>query len=58
MTRDIWQQKSDEELITASEHLSEYTKEAEDMIRAELQRRRMYEPEPTVRTLGVEANTQ
>jgi hypothetical protein len=30
MARDIWQQKSDEELMTASEHLSEYTEEAEE----------------------------
>ncbi len=39
MLKDIWGQKSDEELIAASEHLSEYTKEAEEIIRAELQRR-------------------
>ena len=48
-TKSIWQQKGDEELIVASEHLSEYTKEAEEIIRAELKRRRMPEPEPTVR---------
>jgi hypothetical protein len=58
ITKDIWQQKSDEELITVSEHLSEYTEEAEEIIRAELQRRRMPEPEPTVRTFGVEQSEQ
>jgi hypothetical protein len=48
-TKSIWQQAGDEELIVASEHLSDYTKEAEEIIRAELRQRQMPEPEPTVR---------
>src|SRR2546423_1668716 len=58
MTRDIWRQKSDEELITASEHLSEYTEDAEEIIRAELRRRHMPEPEPTARILEAEQSKQ
>jgi hypothetical protein len=56
-TKSIWQQKGDEELIVASEHLSDYTKEAEAIIRAELKRRRMPEPEPTVRDETVRDET-
>jgi hypothetical protein len=36
MSSNIWQQKSDEELMAAAEHLSEYTRAAEEIIRAEL----------------------
>lgn len=58
MIKDVWQQKSDEEVITASEHLSQYTKETEEIIRTELRRRRMPEPEPTARTVGDEQSKQ
>jgi hypothetical protein len=58
MSRNIWQQKSDEELIAASEHLSDYTREAEEIIRAELQRRQMPEPPPTVREGIVDDGTR
>lgn len=50
-TIDIWGQKSDEELIIASENLSKYRVEAEEIIRAELRKRGISEPEPTVRTI-------
>lgn len=58
MTKDIWHRKSDEELITASQHLSDYTEETQEIIRAELQRRRdMPEPAPTLRTAEDERST-
>ena len=59
MTRDIWQQKTDEELMAASEHLSDYTTAGEAMIRAELQRRHMPEPPITEREViddGIKLN--
>lgn len=58
MLKDIWQQKSDEELIHASEHLSEYTKEAEEFIRAELKIRGLPEPMPTTREEIIENKTK
>jgi hypothetical protein len=58
LLKGTWQQKSDDELVAASEHLSEYTKEAEEVIRVELRRRGMSEPGPTVRTIGNEQSSQ
>ena len=48
-TKEVWRQKSDRELIIASENLSEYTEEAAGIICAELQRRNILEQEPTLR---------
>jgi putative signal transducing protein len=42
----IWRDKSDDELLEASESLSDFTEEAERVIRAELRRRGLPEPEP------------
>jgi hypothetical protein len=57
--QDVWKQKSDDELIAASEDFSVYTEEAEEIIRAELRRRRdMPEPEPTVRPIENEPSKQ
>jgi hypothetical protein len=59
ITQDVWKQKSDEELLAASEDFSVYTEEAEEIIRAEMRRRRdMPEPAPIVRTVGDEQSGQ
>ena len=57
-TKEIWEQKSDEELIIASENLSDFTEEAEEIIRAELRKRLISEPEPTVRIVSEEQSKQ
>jgi hypothetical protein len=50
MSENIWQQRSDEELIHASANLFEYTRVGEDLIRAELRRRSLPEPPVTKRS--------
>ena len=45
---EIWRAKSDDELLEAGKDLSEYTEEGERIIRAELQRRGLPEPEPPI----------
>ena len=40
----IWREKSDEDLIEAGDHLSEFTSEGERIIRAELRRRGLPDP--------------
>jgi hypothetical protein len=45
---EIWRAKSDDELLEAREDLSEYTEEGERIIRAELQRRGLPEPDPPI----------
>jgi hypothetical protein len=47
---EIWAAKSDDELVEASGELFEYTEEGERIIRAELQRRGLPEPDPPVGT--------
>ena len=44
----IWADKTDDELLEAAGELSEYTKEGERIIRAELQRRGLPQPEPPI----------
>lgn len=46
----IWAGKTDDELLEAAEELSEYTEEGERIIRAELQRRGLPQPEPPIGT--------
>jgi hypothetical protein len=46
--RDLWRAKTDEELIEASQELSEYTEEGERIIRAELRRRGLAVPPPPI----------
>jgi hypothetical protein len=41
----IWRDKSDDEVAEAASNLSEYTEEAAQVIRAEMQRRGLSEPE-------------
>jgi hypothetical protein len=41
---EIWQQKSDRELEFAARVISDYTEEAQEVIRAEIQRRGLTEP--------------
>lgn len=48
IAKELWEKKTDDELITASEHLSDYSKELEEIILEELQRRKLSVPEPTV----------
>ena len=45
---EIWRAKSDDELLEASEDLSEYTEEGERIILAELQRRGLPRPDPPI----------
>lgn len=40
----IWREKSDEDLIEAGGHLSEFTSEGERIIRGELRRRGLPDP--------------
>ena len=47
-SEEIWRAKSDDELLEASEDLSEYTEEGERIIRAELQRRGLPKPDPPI----------
>lgn len=47
-SEEIWRAKSDDELLEASEDLSEYTEEGERIIRTELQRRGLPEPDPPI----------
>jgi putative signal transducing protein len=42
----IWHDKSDDELIEAADNLSDFTEEAERVIREELRRRGLPEPQP------------
>lgn len=44
----IWADKTDDELLEAAGELSEYTEEGERIIRAELQRRGLQQPEPAI----------
>jgi hypothetical protein len=44
----IWAEKSDEELLEASRELAEYTEAGEHIIRAEIRRRRLPEPDPPI----------
>lgn len=46
----IWAAKSDDELVEASGELFEYTEEGERIIRAELRRRGLPEPDPPIGT--------
>jgi hypothetical protein len=47
---EIWAAKSDDELVEASGELFEYTEEGERIIRAELQRRGLPQPNPPIGT--------
>jgi len=47
---EIWAAKSDDDLLEASGELFEYTEEGERIIRAELQRRGLPEPDPSIGT--------
>ena len=44
----IWSAKSDDELLEAAQELFEYTEEGERIIRAELQRRGLPQPDPPI----------
>jgi len=44
----IWAAKSDDELLEASDELFEYTEEGEHIIRAEIRRRGLPEPDPPI----------
>src|SRR5215831_8795350 len=44
----IWAAKSDDDLLEASNELFEYTEEGEHIIRAELRRRGLPEPDPPI----------
>src|SRR2546428_12181014 len=44
----IWAAKTDDELLEAGGELSEYTEEGERIIRAELQRRGLPQPDPPI----------
>lgn len=44
----LWRSKTDEEVLEAALVLEEYTEEAEGIIRAELRRRGLQEPEPAI----------
>jgi hypothetical protein len=44
----IWADKTDDELLEAAGELSEYTEEGERIIRAELQRRGLQQPDPPI----------
>ena len=44
----IWATKTDDELLEAAGELSEYTEEGERIIRAELQRRGLPQPDPPI----------
>ena len=44
----IWAAKTDDELLEAAAELSEYTKEGERVIRAELERRGLPKPDPPI----------
>ena len=44
----IWAAKTDDELLEAAGELSEYTKEGERIIRTELQRRGLPQPDPPI----------
>jgi ribosomal protein L37E len=44
----IWATKTDDELLEAAEELSEFTEEGERIIRAELQRRGLPQPDPPI----------
>ena len=44
----IWAAKTDDELLEAAGQLSQYTEEGERIIRAELQRRGLPEPDPPI----------
>ena len=48
----IWREKSDEDVVEAGEHLSEFTAEGERIIRAELRRRGLPDPPPPVDYCG------
>ena len=41
---EIWKQKSDSELLAASRQLADYTEVTEQIIRAEIRRRKLFEP--------------
>jgi hypothetical protein len=47
-SEEIWRGKSDDELLKAREELSEYTEEGERIIRGELQRRGLPQPDPPI----------
>ena len=45
----VWRGKADEEVLTASRRLAEYTEEGQRVIRAEMRRRGLDESPPTIR---------
>jgi hypothetical protein len=47
-SEEIWRAKSDDELLEARESISEYTEEGERIIRAELRRRGLPQPDPPI----------
>lgn len=47
----FWRQKSDEDLARAAQSLHDYTAEAEQVIRAEIRRRKLTEPPPVQREI-------
>jgi hypothetical protein len=54
----LWRQKSDRELEVAARELSDYTEEAEQIIRTEIRRRGMPEPPKSRRSLKVDKDTE
>ena len=50
---EIWRSKTDEELAEAATQLAGFTAEGERVIRAEMTRRGMVDPPPTVRPVEV-----
>jgi len=46
---DVWREKTDDQLLSAADHLADYTEDAEQVIRAELRRRELPEPQATTR---------
>lgn len=55
---DIWKQKTDEELIIISRDFSNCSADAEEIIRGELRRRGIPEPDPNIGTIGGPQNSQ
>lgn len=53
VVEEIWRDKTDAEVAEAADSLSEYTEEAAQVIRAELQRRGLPEPEKEAEALPV-----
>jgi hypothetical protein len=55
---ELWQQKSDQELEVASKEISDYTEEAEQVIRSELRRRGFPKPPKAKRVFKVDRDSE